>query len=575
MLLSSREFTIIEVLFKKAPLSMSKLAQSVDISLRTLHSDIEMINFQLNNYGLDLFIEKNNNAYGWNIKSDKDYNFLKKHFSKKNEYQFPWSFENSRVPLIIRKLLITDEYIKSEVFQDNFNISDTTLTKDLNIVRKILNYYSLKLDYKPYYGMKVTGSEYTKLCAYTDLHDVYMLTDKHLFTVYAFNELGLDSIVFNSIANCISRFCIMKNYSLNDRALINLTVFSIAWFELNNLEYCEEDIKREMLDESSIINIFLSLSLDIDVSNSGDNYFVENLIKEIKNEIGIDLKDDPKIVNYICSLERRLEMISQKGHYKYGYESTEIKLMNYLNVSNSISFIIYSNLIKIHSQPFMLDVFAKLSLFLYNEFFTIPNSYSRLKILIVNSISKSINETFIYRSDLDLSEIDFINVYEHELRNIDYENYDALILLENSNINTEDIKIPIFNFEFFVKQKEYRRFWDKLLIKHQHKIFDPSTFNKYTEESKNNNNLQEYLQEQFKDLPMQKRIYKDYYKNWIKLQNIVIEEHQKKYIIIFSDFTEAKEVYIDGELFMVINICLNNNLLSVKQAETRIRPYII
>lgn len=55
--------------------------------------------------------------------------------------------------------LFSNSYIKQFELAEVFHVSESQINKDLPYVRKILENYDLELVSRPYYGMKVEGSE--------------------------------------------------------------------------------------------------------------------------------------------------------------------------------------------------------------------------------------------------------------------------------------------------------------------------------------------------------------------------------------------------------------------------------
>ena len=71
---------------------------------------------------------------------------------------------NEREEYILALFLNQAEYMKLETLSDFLYVSTKTLTNEIKRVEYILNCFELKLDRKPYYGIRVRGNEFNKRC---------------------------------------------------------------------------------------------------------------------------------------------------------------------------------------------------------------------------------------------------------------------------------------------------------------------------------------------------------------------------------------------------------------------------
>ncbi|WP_257877045.1 MULTISPECIES: helix-turn-helix domain-containing protein [Anaerococcus] len=60
---------------------------------------------------------------------------------------------------IIKLLLFSNSFIKQQELADMYYVSHSQINKDIKQVRSILRTYNLSLISKPYYGIKIIGSE--------------------------------------------------------------------------------------------------------------------------------------------------------------------------------------------------------------------------------------------------------------------------------------------------------------------------------------------------------------------------------------------------------------------------------
>lgn len=96
---------------------------------------------------------------GYKLRIDDEEMFKKFWQTYETEKPFVPTESEDRVRYIMEKLLLQPDYVKMEELADELFISRSTLQSDLKTVRHILSKYHLKLEQRPYYGLKVLGDE--------------------------------------------------------------------------------------------------------------------------------------------------------------------------------------------------------------------------------------------------------------------------------------------------------------------------------------------------------------------------------------------------------------------------------
>ena len=84
---------------------------------------------------------------------------------------------------ILSKLLILDNYVKIERLSERMYVSDTTVKKDLKVIRNELDKYELQLISSPYYGLKIEGSEFQKDMPLQICCSINLITNTHLIQI--------------------------------------------------------------------------------------------------------------------------------------------------------------------------------------------------------------------------------------------------------------------------------------------------------------------------------------------------------------------------------------------------------
>ena len=200
----------------------SFIAKSLSVSPRTIRNDIKMINGIAETHGF--YIESKKSAgYKIDIKDKSKFNLLINNQYLKDEL-LNFNNQESRVHFILSKLLILDSYVKIERLSERMYVSDTTVKKDLKVIRNELDKYELQLISSPYYGLKIEGSEFQKRYAIAN-----MLLDKpyqnHTFDTDKINDLK------EQLIKLINQFQI----TIPDVKLENLVIhIYIAMFRVDN-----------------------------------------------------------------------------------------------------------------------------------------------------------------------------------------------------------------------------------------------------------------------------------------------------------------------------------------------------
>lgn len=562
MLFSKRERQIIYNVTLNDSISSKELANKIGITTRTLYADMLMINDQLNSNHIEVKIACKNGICMWEYSNIDHFKLFATEVKQKANKVYPFTLINERVPIIIRKLLITDDYIKSTYFQKLFNISDTTLTKDLNECRDILAKYKLGIEFKPYQGLTISGKTFSRMCAYVDFSDIYMINVNPIFEVDSYKETGLNSKDVSSIYRNISFFCYENMISISDENLLDVTIFTVGLSTFQKKDY--EFVLNQLNEESSYLFKYITINSDniINVNSK----LIDRRLQLLFNELNIDVLQLEDIKNHTITLQSKVVQARIWGYYKYKYLRSNLNFLKYLNISNFLTHLIYSQLIQ-DDEQYNMEFFGTLAMTIYNNIFVIPNEYKRINVGLINPTLKNLSQVYIYRSDLDSANIDFTYLYEHELQQYDTSKLDGLIYLDNTGINCDIDDIPVFHFDLLVQQKEYRTIWERLILKHQEKKVEANDYflPKY---------LKSYDSKIYEETyPIQYEIFKAHFKKWSNFLKL-IDEDCSKYYFSFSKENKRFVLDVNGEEYQIFNVNLDHDLLSVKQAETLFRKLL-
>lgn len=136
-----------------------EIGKEMELSSKTIRKEIDLLNSIIKEKGA-IIESKTGKGFIFKIKNqDKFKSFLKNDWYKYAYFQEDDGSKDIRYENILRMLLFSNSYIKQYELAEIFHVSESQINKDLPIIKKTLNDYKLNLISKPYYGMKVEGSE--------------------------------------------------------------------------------------------------------------------------------------------------------------------------------------------------------------------------------------------------------------------------------------------------------------------------------------------------------------------------------------------------------------------------------
>lgn len=155
-----RIFHLLHLLISEQIVSSEYLAKLLNVSSRTIRTDLKELSALLSTHGATVKSLKGA-GYQLEIHDEQRFRHLLKQL-KENEaatqQQVSGSSE-SRHRFLIRKLLLAEEYFRLEDLADLLYVSRPTIQNDIREVRRILKNYGLTLENRPHYGVKIKGSE--------------------------------------------------------------------------------------------------------------------------------------------------------------------------------------------------------------------------------------------------------------------------------------------------------------------------------------------------------------------------------------------------------------------------------
>ena len=323
--LTKRNIKLLKILYDAGDyISSIRLADELDISIRTVKSEIKSINaiisltnsFIISKYGKG-YLLKLSNQFDKSLVEGKRFN----HFFDSNQ---------DRIIYILRKILLADNYIKIEKLADDLYISRGLLTKILKDVRSQLIRFRLSIVNKPNYGILIKGNEKDKRLA---ISDYFFHSDIELNTEYLkdFSKIGYNKQKNRDLFKYIDEILYKYKIDLSEYSVNNLIVHLYITLsrihsghqieissELNSKKSVEYKAARELLD-------YFQTKINIDVTCEEIDFIAEHI--KSKRILDVVLLSDSEI----RKLKQCIEVMYLEINNNFGFDFTlDSELYQYL-----------------------------------------------------------------------------------------------------------------------------------------------------------------------------------------------------------------------------------------------------
>ncbi|WP_110953499.1 BglG family transcription antiterminator [Anaerosinus massiliensis] len=248
-MLQKRQKLILQLLYdSNKPLLGKQLAERIDVTSRTIRTDIKILNEVLRQFRMEIASSKRDGYYV----SEEQRDILAKVIvsmvgKRENLIKVP-NTPSERVVFIIFKLAFSVDYISMENLANMIFVSKTTINYD---VKKIIEFLKpcreVNLIVSPLKGLLLTGSEKGKRMLLSDLLNrggnikEFLLLSQRYPYIYLGEQLDKEGLfLFETIVNVLNRF----GYSLTDRdvgVLVTDILISVKRIQMGcHIEPCEE-----------------------------------------------------------------------------------------------------------------------------------------------------------------------------------------------------------------------------------------------------------------------------------------------------------------------------------------------
>lgn len=145
-----------QLMAAETPLTSAALSASLQVTSRTIRTDIKELNDRLAPYQAAVTAVR---GAGYELLIN-DENAFRRFMKEEVEQEEPLAvLPEERVRFILKRLLLAESYVKLEDLQEQLFISKSTMSNDVKSVKRKLEPFGLKLEAKPGKGCRIKGSE--------------------------------------------------------------------------------------------------------------------------------------------------------------------------------------------------------------------------------------------------------------------------------------------------------------------------------------------------------------------------------------------------------------------------------
>lgn len=309
---------------EEGTISSYSLCMQYQISERTIRSEIQEIRKILTDYHLTLQKTKGTN-YSIDRKSE-DANVhierLREDIHKRYEH-IAYETPNARVIYLLRKLVMSTDYLKLSDIADEMFISRSTISTDMKIVKEKLAEYQLHIQNKPHYGIRVEGAEEKIRECILD----YGFIDQHIFAPMESSDIWftilqdedyekVERVVHENIHHT---FLEMHGFFLNN--LIMHVFLSVKRIQANCLvEHTLLPLKKRYSREKEVaqqIANAIEKEFDIEFNENERTYLFVHLIGKQREDGKDETKEE---LYYLC--ERMITDASNLYNFDFQQDSS-------------------------------------------------------------------------------------------------------------------------------------------------------------------------------------------------------------------------------------------------------------
>lgn len=318
-----RKKLIIQSISEATPISLKELVEVLKVSDRTIRAEIKELNLEGLKNGFEI---ENLRGKGYILKI-----IDREKFTTYNEKtllnNFGGLLKEDRINKIIEILLTNKGYITIDEIGDRLMYSRSTVIKDLEEVKKIIEELNLNLQTKSSFGLRVQGSEIGIRKAFSNY--LYRHNSNITISNHKYKEL------FFEIKEVFLKEVIKEKINISNLAIENIfNHLQILILRLESENFIKEDTSnKDIINEIDSYNIFRAISFRIfemigeELKIKTPNIEIDYLATQILYKSKMFSQSDIVKSRVKKDIEEILEEIDQKSYTGF---STDYELINNL-----------------------------------------------------------------------------------------------------------------------------------------------------------------------------------------------------------------------------------------------------
>lgn len=289
------------LLISDAPVSSREFSRKLNISQRTLRSDIRNLKDELASFDVAI-LQKRGQGYYLSYKKVAQVNQLKEYLSSTSSRPDSLESASDRISHLFKLLLIADSFQSAESLMDTLFISKNTLYNYLKAVREILSAHDLSLLNRTNIGFKVAGEEIDKRnCLLETLvdrnHSSYIVgftkKEKHLF-----QNIDLDALYSTALPQLMEICRGISDYAVKN-ILLHIAVSVSRISQKQSIPSFDFQLMIEDRKKMQIKKLLQTIAetAGIALPESEKNYICYHMTLNDTSLIASDVKDNPLLIS--------------------------------------------------------------------------------------------------------------------------------------------------------------------------------------------------------------------------------------------------------------------------------------
>ncbi|MGF6366768.1 lichenan operon transcriptional antiterminator [Aequitasia blattaphilus] len=510
MILNKRQSLILKEIVCNPGIAPETLAYNVNISTRTLTSDMETINKEIKVFDLRLENRRGNGLFCFGEDEHK-LHYIKSQLILRYCYAFDHENDFSeRTGDVIRILLLSGDYVKSEEIANALWLTRSSINQELKEVRKIIKRYNMELETKPHHGMMIRGEESTIRQCMVDFCKPY----SHAIVPIVFLDDGYTryGIPHDEIKNCyhlmvqtftkmdlrcseqalerlaILAFIMKQRIEEKNYISINETLASGKQLHKTPAYYASSQILNtvcphipEVVKGDEILFFAMMILANADfyhtpshlLTDYGQLYqralsYHDQLQTFFRSQLSIVFSGDSQFSHCLTKLIFQFLIRKELQITEFEYGGSAYKYATLIPASRQLACETLMELEKISGYPADQYMLINFTLLFYNTVMVIPSNRKKLRMLCVGPhnlhYARSISYKIKSQHENYIDSIDHCTPYE--LNHMDLRKYDCIITSEPIELLPKQDILPVMELSYFLSWKELYDIRNQVILPH-------------------------------------------------------------------------------------------------------------